>query len=789
MKALYKLAEAPFKLLEVNLTDADDKDLLTISKELGLALNLLEMKAIKEYFYREGRNPTDVELQTLGQTWSEHCFHKTFKGVILYRGKLIKNPLKTYIMRVTEELNKPWCFSVFTDNAGIVKLNDEYGIAVKVETHNHPSAIDPFGGAATGIGGVIRDILGVWAEPIALTDVLCFGPLELDYRRLPKGVKHPSYLFRGVVAGIGYYGNNMGVPTVNGAVYFDEGYIGNIAVYCGCVGLLPLNRYVKNVKPGDIIIVAGGKTGRDGIHGVTFASAELTEKSEDVSRPAVQIPNPIEEEKLRRAILKVRDEGLSTYITDLGGGGLSSAISETCYRYGCGALVHLEKVHLKDMAIEPWEIWISESQERMLLVAPPDAASAVIDAFQEEDVDARVIGNFTDEFRLTVKYNGYTVVSLDIDFLFRPPVVKRKAYWEPLKIEEKIPPKPDLVEAILRVLSSYNIRSREEIVRTYDHEVRGSTVLKPFQGDNAGPNDAAVIRPLKDERIGIVISSGIKPSYGKIDPYWMAASSIDEAIRNNVAVGGRRIAILDNFVWGNPEKPDRLGSLMRAIEACYDFAKLFDTPFISGKDSLYNESPAGPINPTLLITAIGIIPDIKMVVSSNFKKSGNSIYIIGMTYNELGGSEYFKLYNGRSSKVPKVRSSAKRIMDFVVECIDNNCLKACHDISSGGIAIALSEMAIGGNIGISVYLSRVPRSRDLDREDLLLFSESNSRFIAEVDKEKEEFFVNLARKYRVIVSKIGRITGENSLVLYDFSNKPVEIRLSDIISAWKKSLL
>jgi phosphoribosylformylglycinamidine synthase II len=391
--SLYIRRDTPFPLFEVNLLEASDQQLLEVSRELGIGLNLQEMKALQQYFRRLGRNPTDVELQTVGQTWSEHCFHKTFKGIIEFNGKEIDSLFKTYIMKATREISPKWCFSVFEDNAGIIRFDRDYGIAVKVETHNHPSAIEPFGGAATGVGGVIRDILGVWADPIACTDVLGFGPLDYPYEKLPPGVKHPKYVFMGVVAGIGHYGNNMGIPTVNGAIYFDESYVGNVVVYCGCIGLLPLKKFRRNAKPGDIIVLAGGKTGRDGIHGVTFASAELTEKSETVSRPAVQIANPIEEEKLKRAIIAIRDLELASAITDLGGGGLSSAVGETAKRFDCGAVVYLEKVPLKYPGLAPWEIYISESQERMLLAVPPENLEKVLEIFQSEDVEPRLLAN------------------------------------------------------------------------------------------------------------------------------------------------------------------------------------------------------------------------------------------------------------------------------------------------------------------------------------------------------------------------------------------------------------
>ncbi|MGC8960965.1 MAG: AIR synthase-related protein, partial [Candidatus Bathyarchaeia archaeon] len=411
----YVKMETPFPLYEVKLIEAEEEALRRISTEMGLALNLEEMKSIREYFTTLRRDPTDVELQTIGQTWSEHCFHKTFKGeIILDNGERISSLFKDFIAKATEKLNPPWCISVFEDNAGIVAFEGDYAVAVKVETHNHPSAIEPFGGAATGTGGVIRDILGVWADPIACTDVLCFGPLNYDYGRLPPGVKHPRYIFKGVIAGIGHYGNNMGIPTVNGAVYFDDSYTGNVVVYCGCIGLLPLRSFRKETKPGDVAVLVGGRTGRDGIHGVTFASTVLSEESEEESRPAVQIPNPIEEEKLFRALRQVRDEDLCSGVTDLGGGGLSSAVGETAHRFNLGVEVHLDRVPLKYSDLAPWEIWISESQERMLLTVPSGNLDRVLEAFREEEVEATPIGAFNSTGRLRLYYDGYRVGELDV---------------------------------------------------------------------------------------------------------------------------------------------------------------------------------------------------------------------------------------------------------------------------------------------------------------------------------------------------------------------------------------
>ena len=779
---------AVYSLYEVALAKASEQQLVEISNELALGFSLDELKSIQEYFKGEGRNPTDVELQTISQTWSEHCCHKTFKGKILLDGKEIDSLFKTYIAKATKEIRAPWCFSVFEDNAGIVKFDKGYGIAAKVETHNHPSAVEPFGGAATGVGGVIRDILGVWADPIACTDVLGFGPLDYDYSKLPAGVKHPKYVYMGVTAGISAYGNNMGIPTVNGAIYFDESYTGNVTVYCGCIGLLPLNKFTKNAKPEHLLVLAGGKTGRDGIHGVTFASAELTEKSEEISRPAVQIADPIEEEKVKRAIIEIRDLQLASAVTDLGGGGLSSAVGETAEKFDCGVTINLAKVPLKYQGLAPWEIYISESQERMLITVPPENLERVMAVFEMEDVQATAIGKLTTERRLILTFNGETVSDLDMSFLFNPcnsmkvATIEKQTFKEPEFAEPQ-----NLTETLMQLLSAPNISSKESVIRTYDHEVKGNTTLKPLQGEYAGPNDAAVLKPLDDSFKGLAISCGMNPNYGKIDAYWMAASAIDEAIRNNIAVGGRRIALLDNFTWGNPEKPERLGSLVRACEACYDFSTIFRAPFISGKDSLYNESPLGPVTPTLLITAVGIVPNLQVTTSMDLKAPGNLIYIIGDTYNELGGSEYYKLKGYLGASVPKVKGGkAKRTFKAVIKAIDQGFVKSCHDLSEGGLAVAAAEMAFAGGFGLEVDLAKVP-GKELERNDFVLFSESNSRFLIEVEERDRQNFEALMKGKAC--KKIGKVTKEEHLVILGLNKKVVvNAPIAELRHTWKKTL-
>ena len=786
--SLYIRPNAAFNLHEVNTKDATDAQLLEVSGELGLGLSLKEMKQVQAYFKAQKRNPTDVELQTIGQTWSEHCYHKTFKGKIRLEGKEIDSLFKTYIAKATKEIAPKWCISVFEDNAGIVSFDKGYGIAAKVETHNHPSAVEPFGGAATGVGGVIRDVLGVWADPIACTDVLGFGSLDYDYNKLPAGVKHPKYVYMGVTAGVGAYGNNMGIPTINGAIYFDESYTGNVVVYCGCIGLLPLNKYKKEAKPGHILIVAGGKTGRDGIHGVTFASAELTEKSEEISRPAVQIADPIEEEKVKRAMIEIRDRELGSATTDLGGGGMSSSVGETAERYGCGVTVDLDKVPLKYAGLAPWEIYVSESQERMLLTVPPENLAAALAVFEKEDVEATAIGTLTTEKRLRLRFEGVTIADLEMQFLFQPLKSVKTATFEKINLKEPVFPEPkNLTQTLLSLLSAPNIASKESVIRSYDHEVKGNTTLKPLHGEYGGPNDASIIKPLDNSWKGISISCGMNPNYGKIDAYHMAASAIDEAVRNNVAVGGQRIALLDNFVWGNPEKPERLGSLVRACEACYDVATAFGTPFISGKDSLYNESPLGPVTPTLLITAVGVVPDIRSAVSMDLKEPGNLLYIVGKTYAELGGSEYYKLQGQLGKTVPKVHpAKAKKIYSAMTKAIREGTVKACHDLSEGGLAVSASEMALASGFGVDLDLRKVP-SDSVERDDFLLFSESNSRFLVEVAQKDKGAFEKLMKGKAF--AEIGKVTKTAQLTIKGLKGSTiVDVPVADLRAAWKRTL-
>ncbi len=796
-KIFAESAEYKFQRIEVDMLIANDEQLISISREGQLFLNIEEMKAIQAHFKKLGRKPTDVELETLAQTWSEHCVHKTFRGLIDYNGEIIDNLLKSTIMRVTRELNKPWCLSVFKDNAGVIEFDENHDVCFKVETHNHPSALEPYGGANTGIGGVIRDPLGtgLGAKPIANTDVFCFAPPDYPMEKLPPGTLHPKRIFLGVHAGVRDYGNRMGIPTLNGAIFFDERYVGNPLVFCGNLGLLPKHKTEKSVLPGDLVIVVGGRTGRDGIHGATFSSGELTTKSEVVSSGAVQIGNPITEKKMVDTLMQARDRNLYRAITDCGAGGLSSAIGELCAEHGTE--VELEKVPLKYEGLNYSEIWISEAQERMVIIVPPENQDEILQLFNDEDVEATVVARVTNTHRLHLTYQGNTVGDLDMEFLHNGlPRLTRKAAWENPNFEEPDFPEPlDLTDALINILSSWNVCSKEWVIRQYDHEVQGGSVLKPLVGkQNDGPGDAAIIRPVLNSTKGIIISNGCNPKYGLIDPYDMAASAIDEAVRQIIAVGGnlKQVALLDNFCWGNTDKPDRLGGLVRAAQACYDIAKIYETPFISGKDSLNNEYQVGDtsiaIPPTLLISAIGIMDNVTKAVSMDIKQAGDLIYILGDTKDEMGGSHYYDIHGFRGNKVPTVDAQAgKKLMSVLGQATDRGLVKACHDCSEGGLAVAAAEMAFAGGLGVTIDLRNVPSSDKLDRNDKLLFSESNSRFVAEVAAEHQHEFEKLLSENPF--GLVGKTTSDTLFQVIGLNGKAVvNADIYDLKEAWQKTL-
>jgi phosphoribosylformylglycinamidine synthase len=730
------------QLITVPISTMDDDALLQLSRTGQLALGIGEMRAIRDHFAGIGRDPTDCELETLAQTWSEHCSHKTLKGKVEFEGEVIDNLLKQTIFKATQDLALDWLVSVFEDNAGIVRFDDEHDVCFKVETHNHPSAIDPYGGANTGIGGVIRDPLGtgLGAKPICNTDVFCVAPPDTTPESLPPGVLHPRRVLAGVVAGVRDYGNRMGIPTVNGALAVDARYIANPLVFCGTVGVMPRGMSTKRVEPGDRIIAIGGRTGRDGIHGATFSSTDLSSESESVAAGAVQIGNAITEKTVLDVVLRARDRGLFRSITDCGAGGFSSAIGEM--GAGLGALVELEQAPLKYEGLSYTEIWISEAQERMVLAVPPEHLPSFRQLCADEGVEASDLGQFVDSGRLTLRYAGHVVADLSMHFLHegRPRVARQATFdrADPRSVE--LAPRDDYTADLLALLHDWDVATKEWIVRQYDHEVQGRTVIKPLVGAaDDGPGDAAVIQPVRGSLRGLAVACGINSRLGELDPYAMAGCAIDEAVRNCVAVGADpdRIALLDNFCWGNPERPETLGSLVLAARACYDVAMAYRTPFISGKDSLYNEYVHGGVSlaipPTLLISAIGRVPDVRRCVTMDFKQRGNVLFQAGWTHSHWGGSLWLRTLDKCGGRVPRVeRDRAPALFRAVHAAIVRGLVASCHDLSEGGLAVALAEMAIAGRLGADVALETVPCANPVTGDDARLFSESPTRFVLEV---------------------------------------------------------
>lgn len=788
---------------EIVLDGLSDAQLEELSRAGQLYLSLDEMKAAQAHFAGLGRNPTDVELETIAQTWSEHCSHKTFRGRISYRenggaAETIDNLLKTTIAKVTRDLDRSWCWSVFEDNSGVIDFNGDYGVAFKVETHNHPSAIEPYGGAGTGIGGVIRDPLGtgLGGKPILNTDVFCFGPPDLPQNETPPGALHPLRVLKGVAAGVRDYGNRMGIPTANGALCFDRRFTGNPLVFCGNLALIPRELAAKRrPKPGDIALVVGGRTGRDGIHGATFSSVELDENSEMMSSGAVQIGNPIEEKKVVDFILRARDAGLYSCITDCGAGGLSSALGEMGEE--CGVQVELDKAPLKYAGLTYYEIWISEAQERMVLSAPPEKIPALMVLAAEENVEVTAIGRFTDDRRLTLLWHGQQVAELDMGFLHAGvPQPLREAEWNTPAHPEPAPAVDEKYAEVLEcLLSSWDICSKEWIIRQYDHEVQGGTVVKPLVGEaDDGPGDAVVITPILGDDRAVAVAAGIKPAFSDIDPYWMAALAIDEALRNLTAVGAPldRAAVLDNFCWGNCNKPDRLGGLVRAARACHDIALGYGVPFISGKDSLNNEFATSEgtvaIPGTLLVSAVSIMPDCRKAVTMDAKRAGNHVYMVGVTRDELGGSHYYMLKGAVGNRIPRVDTNlGLRIFRSLNRAMEAGLIASCHDCSEGGFAVAAAEMAFAGGLGLEADLALLP-VEGVTPTAARLFAESASRLIIEVEPERAAEVERILSAGDAPFARIGGIVAEPRLKLREGASMLIDADIAELKTAWRDAL-
>jgi len=796
--------EYKLDLRSIPIRKLSQDELKRLSREGHLFLSLTEMQAIQDYYRQQDRDPTDIELETLAQTWSEHCVHKTLKSAVEIEvrnedgrktgSRKYGNLIRQTIFKATQELmeqNKDFCLSVFKDNAGVIAFDENDAVCFKVETHNHPSAIEPYGGAATGAGGCIRDVMGTgrFAKPVANTDVFCVAyPFSKDVinrdwlapEPQPKGVIHPKRILQQVVAGVRDYGNRMGIPTVNGAVYFDNRYLGNPLVFCGCVGLIPRDKISKAARKGDAIVLMGGRTGRDGIHGATFSSAELTDTHADEFSHAVQIGNAITQKKMADVILAARDRDLFTAITDLGAGGLSSAVGEMGEKVG--AEVNLETVPLKYAGLRYDEIWISEAQERMLLSVPKTHVDDLLKMARDEDVEATVIGAFgTTNEKLILKYGGTLVGTLSMKFLHEGlPMPARKAIVRekpkllqadgPCSVGMKRDGK-SVREHLMRVMAHPNVASKHWIIRQYDHEVQGGSVIKPLVGPlQIGPSDASVIRPKLNSNKGVVLSCGLAPHIE--DPYQMAVAAIDEAVRNAVSVGAdpSRLAILDNFCWPSVDDEETMGTLVSACEACYDASKAFGIPFISGKDSLHNQftnqetGEVLKIPSTLLISAMGVVPDVRKCVTMDLKSAENALYVIRPAAGEEASLEDL---------------AATHLA--VAGAIAAGVIRACHDISEGGALTAAAEMAIASTRGAALLWRN---ERDFDG----LFEEGLAGYVVEIDRAR---FADAGKYFAtqpVRFEAFGRVIEEPRLIVSTARTIECELDVAELRDIWRGTL-
>jgi len=747
----------------------------------------------------------------IAQTWSEHCKHKIFNATIRYtedgREETIRSLFRTYIRGTTERVARKRRFlrSVFHDNAGVISFDRDTLLCFKVETHNSPSALDPYGGAITGIVGVNRDIMGtgMGARPIFNTDVLCFGPPDTPAAEVPAGLLHPLRVMEGVHRGIVDGGNQSGIPVVAGAFLFDEGYLGKPLVFCGTGGILPARvrgrrGFAKSVEPGDLAVMVGGRIGKDGIHGATFSSEALSESS---PTSAVQIGDPITQKKMLDMLLEARDLGLYRGLTDNGAGGLSSSLGEMASLSG-GVRIDLDRCPLKYSGLAPWEILVSESQERMSLAVPPSDAEAFLQLARRRDVEATVVGKFTDSGLVEVFFDGAPVGLLGLDFLHDwLPVMTLRAEWRSPTPRTDAPPDGapvGLASAMLALLSDPDVSSKEEWVRQYDHEVQARSVVKPFVGlCRDAPSDGGVLRVRPGSYRGITVTHGICPRYSDHDAYRMAQCAVDEAVRAHVALGGNpdEMSALDNFCWPNPvESPDtpdgpyKLAQLVRACRGLADACAAYQLPLISGKDSMKNDARVGgrtiSIRPTLLVSLLGIIPDVRRAVTTDFKTAGDLLFVVGETRGELGGTRYEVLAGGQLGPCPSVQpADAYRTYRRVFHAISRGLVRSYHDLSDGGLWAALAESCIGGRLGARVSLDLLPTAPGTDRQpERLLFCETPSRFLVSVSPGVE-------RRWRRAMSgspcaRVGEVLSASRVIVEQAGAEIVSLDLGEIRRAW-----
>ncbi len=756
----------------VTITSLNEDELAELNRERGMSLDPAELQVLAKHFADAGREPTDVELETIAQTWSEHCAHKTFRAhITTTRGDAIV-PLLRQLRDATDAIGAPFLRSAFVGNAGIISFSPGTTLAVKAETHNHPSAVEPFGGSNTGVGGVIRDVMGAAHHPIAITDILCFGPTDLPAEQLPVGVLHPRLIEAGVIAGVADYGNKIGLPTIAGAVLYDPAYTANPLVYAGCIGIAADEAPLPGPQPGDLVVVLGGRTGRDGLRGATFSSATMDATTGDVAGASVQIGDPIVEKLLIDLLAEVH--GLYSSITDCGAGGLSSAVGEMAE--GVGADVDVALAPLKYPGLRPWEVWLSEAQERMVLAVPPANLDSLLERCRKWAVEATVLGTFTGDGQLRVRSGAATVALLDTAFLHdgRPARSMVAELPTPRRDVATPPSCVDHAGALLALLAHPNLRSREAVVRRYDHEILGATVVRPLVGTHADGHADGVVWARPTDVHGFAIGIGVNPWYGELDPERMAHAVVDEAIRNVVAVGADpdRVALLDNFSWGDPRRESTLGQLVAAVQGCCDASVAHGAPFVSGKDSLNNEylgadGQRHAVPPTLVITALAHVPDAGVVVTPDLKRSGTALVLVGRTHCEFGGSHLLKVLgtDHLDVSVPGPDAEAPARYRRVHAALRAGKVLSCHDVSEGGVVTAVAEMAIAGRFG--AHLLALPGPDPVSG----LFSESIGRLIMEVDVDDLDWLRSVIIDDMAV---IGSVTDDGALVLPDGVAVPLD---------------
>ncbi len=783
-----------------NLSEAE---LTRLSQDMKLSLSTEDMLVVQQIFCEIDREPTDVELEVIAQTWSEHCKHRIFAATIQHtvngETEEIKSMYKTFIQRPSKEImaQKPgFVLSCFVDNAGFIKLDDNLSVCLKAETHNHPSAIEPYAGANTGLGGVIRDILGAGkgAKPIANLDVFCFGAPDTPQSMVEgHNIIHPLGIMRGVVHGVRDYGNRMGIPTTSGAIQFDPTYIYNPLVFCGTAGVIPQSDIAKEMKPGLAVVVIGGRTGKDGLHGATFSSAAMGEESATEDQQAVQIGNPIEEKKTLDVILEARERGLIEFVTDCGAGGFSSAAGEMLSE--TGGNLYLERAPLKETGMLSWQIFLSESQERMVLAVKPENLAELqqlADTFQTE---MTVLGESNDSGVLRVWHNGELVVEMDNSKLHDAPTKHLTSTFSPAPALQGVAlDDSDLTTDLKQVFGDFAIVSREPIIREYDHEVQGNTVLKPLAGATAdAPQDASVIDIDGSDKL-MSLALAILPEWGKTDPYAMGTGTVDETVRQLVLAGTNpdKIALLDNFCMGNPECPTELGRIVECAKGIRAAALAYGAPYVSGKDSFYNyfETEDGPVNipVTFLCSGFGVVEDPTHVRGASLRRNNSAIFIVGNTEDEMGASVYARVKGVKDCKVPQTDCEARFAVykHYYTNALTKGLVLSAHDLSEGGLAVAAAEMAFSGKGGISIDLDKLPTTGGWQNKAVPCFSESTGRFLVEVDEDMADEFA--AAMAGTPCARIGSATADGKLCITAGGAPVICADVAELKSIWKNGL-